>query len=237
MQRSHRQAFTLIELSIVLAILGLLVGGILAGQGMLEGTRHKKIGVDARMYLFAAEQFRLKYSYFPGDFPTATEVWGRADNGAPVTSNCAAPVTDAANIQATCNGNGDGVIAGYEVHRYWQHLLLDGQVTGAFTGTATAPSSPPSPINRTGTFTVTDAGLGGDQGSYYLAHTPAISGKYASQLDDKYDDGRPLRGAVQMPVAATACFTGAGDAATYLRNVNDGSCPLNFGERMVGERL
>jgi prepilin-type N-terminal cleavage/methylation domain-containing protein len=35
--RLHKQGFTLIELSIVLVIIGLIVGGILVGQNLIAG--------------------------------------------------------------------------------------------------------------------------------------------------------------------------------------------------------
>ena len=138
---SHRSAFTLIELSIVLVIVGLVVGGILGGQSLIQAQRVRTVLTDAKTYAMAMQQFKDKYDYFPGDFPTATNVWGRADGGAPVTANCSS-VNTASNGVATCNGDGNGLIennnaAGMgEGLRFWQHLSAAGFITGNFTGIA-----------------------------------------------------------------------------------------------------
>lgn len=75
---AHRQAFSLVELSIVLVILGLLVGGILAGQSLIKASELRKIGADFTRYESAINAFRDKYFFYPGDLPNATQLWGAA---------------------------------------------------------------------------------------------------------------------------------------------------------------
>ncbi len=132
-----RRAFSLMELAIVLVILGLLVGGIMVGESLLAGQRLRTITADAAKYTIAMTQFQQKYGYLAGDFPTATTIWGRADAGTPITSNCAAPDTNASSGIATCNGDGDGnldAVTNHETYRAWQHMMAAGLIAGQYTG-------------------------------------------------------------------------------------------------------
>ena len=139
---SHRSGFTLVELAIVIVIIGLVVGAITAGEEVINNQRLRTVGTDAAKYMIALNQFKQQYGYLPGDFPNATAVWGRADAGSPVTSNCAAPNTTAAVGNTTCNGDGDGVITAtwtaatpnHEAFRAWQHLSAAGLISGTYTG-------------------------------------------------------------------------------------------------------
>lgn len=105
-----KKGFSLVELSIVMSIIGLLVGGVLAGQSLINGQRKNAVISKMNSLRVAYNQFKIKYGYPAGDLPTATQIWGRADNGTPVTSNCASPSSDNANPKGTCNGNGNGRI-------------------------------------------------------------------------------------------------------------------------------
>ena len=116
----RQSAFSLIELSIVLVILGLLVGGILAGQSLIEAASLRAIGTEAEKYGIAINSFRVKYNALPGDFADAEKYWG-SDTSCPW-------VVSTTPKTATCNGGGDGKIERrgdyryYEVYRVWQHL-------------------------------------------------------------------------------------------------------------------
>lgn len=136
-----QRAFSLVELSIVLVILGLLTGGILSGQSLIRASELRGATTDLAKYTSATYAFRDKYFALPGDLSNAVKFWGRADGGADLTQNCAAPETDvnASNPAATCNGNGDGTIGGSgnlntEGFRFWQHLSNAGLVEGQYTG-------------------------------------------------------------------------------------------------------
>lgn len=135
----QRHGFSLVELAIVLVIIGLLAGGILAGQSMLTASRHNRILVDANTYRTALSQFQVTYAYPPGDFPTATKVWGRADGDANIDANCGNPRSDASVGSPTCNGNGNGVIdiadgTWSESFRAWQQLSAAELIQGSYTG-------------------------------------------------------------------------------------------------------
>lgn len=139
-----RQGFSLVELSIVLVILGLLTGGILAGQSLIRASELRSVSIDMARYRTAIYAFRDKYFYLPGDMPNAVRVWG-AQTGSTNDGrdNACAVLTTAATGTATCNGDGDGIINRntgncipmYERFRFWQHLANAGLIEGRFSGT------------------------------------------------------------------------------------------------------
>lgn len=137
-----RQGFSLVELSIVLVILGLLTGGVLAGKTLIRASELRAITSEQQRYFQALRAFQGKYFYFPGDMVNAVQFWG-AQAGSTVdgyNATCAAlDDTTPSTTTATCNGNGDGFIttAGasrYESFRAWQQLANAGLIEGAFTG-------------------------------------------------------------------------------------------------------
>src|SRR6187399_2125428 len=98
------RGFSLVELSIVLVILGLLTGGILAGQSLIRAAELRAVSTEYSKFVTAGRSFRDKYFALPGDMANATSFWGTA-----VT--CPGKVTaDARTDARTCNGDGTGQI-------------------------------------------------------------------------------------------------------------------------------
>lgn len=133
--RSHN-AFSLVELSIVLVILGLLVGGVLAGQSLIRASELRSVSTDYAKYITAMQAFRDKYFTIPGDMNNAQSFWGVAHATA---ATCGTTTTSDAR---TCNGNGNGLIDLYdgsyatsnEYFRFWQHLANAGLIEGQYSG-------------------------------------------------------------------------------------------------------
>lgn len=128
---SQRSGFSLIELSIVLVILGLLTGGILSGQSLIRAAELRSITEEYSRYVASVRTYRDKYFSIPGDMSNATSFWG-------TSGTC--PGQTATAESATCNGDGDGRLetnsaSANENFRFWQHLANAGLVEGAFTGT------------------------------------------------------------------------------------------------------
>lgn len=134
-QNMRSAGFSLVELSIVLVILGLLVGGVLTGQSLIRASELKALVSDREKYVTAVMTFRDKYFQLPGDMNNATTFWGSAGG----TGSDAACQAIASTTTATCNGNGDGFIetsavAYSERFRAWQHLANAGLIEGSYTG-------------------------------------------------------------------------------------------------------
>jgi len=136
-----RLGFTLIELSIVLVILGLLIGGVMAGQSLIRNSELRSVTTDSSRYLTAVYAFKEKYAGLPGDMEDATRYWGAVDAD---FDNCAGHQS-ATFVAGTCNGDGSGFIADgntlgdvrlqwYEAYRAWQQLALGGYIEGSFIG-------------------------------------------------------------------------------------------------------
>ena len=138
--RAPGSGFSLVELSIVLVILGLLVGGVLSGQSLIHAAELRSVIRDDQKYMAATQSFREKYNALPGDMANATSYWGAA-------AACPGVSTTAAG--GTCNGDGNNMITqaattanpGNETLRYWQQLGLAGMIEGSFTGTVNSTSA------------------------------------------------------------------------------------------------
>ena len=105
----NQKGFTLIEIAIVLVIIGLLIGGVLKGQSMIQNAKVKRLVKDAEGITAAVIAFQDRYGQLPGDESSTTT-----------------PPGD------TNNGDGDGLVdetAGWEM----QDLRLAGLISGAGT--------------------------------------------------------------------------------------------------------
>ena len=88
------RAFSLVELSIVLVILGLLTGGILAGQSLIRAAELRAVTTEYQRYVAAVQTFRDKYMALPGDMPNAIAFWGAA-HATPATCQTTSSTTSA----------------------------------------------------------------------------------------------------------------------------------------------
>lgn len=76
---SKRSAFTLIELSIVLIIIGLLVAGVTGGASLIRSAQLRSVMSEARGFNVAVNAFVVQYDELPGDYGTA--IGSPASNG------------------------------------------------------------------------------------------------------------------------------------------------------------
>jgi prepilin-type N-terminal cleavage/methylation domain-containing protein len=134
-RRTAIRGFTLIELSIALVIIGLLTGGILVGQELIEQSKIRVIMNEKIKIESAVMAFRDKYGGVPGDLTNATTFWG-------AQADCSYYGTPDGTA-ATCNGDGNGQIqtssgtttpADREENLLWQHLSDAGMINGHYNG-------------------------------------------------------------------------------------------------------
>lgn len=251
----HR-GFSLVELSIVLVILGLLVGGVLSGQALIKAAQIRAITTEFSKYRTASLTFRDKYFALAGDMPNATAFWGIA-GGTGSDATCGNTVSTDAK---TCNGDGDGdltytVSSSYSIAeplRFWQHLANAGLIEGQYPGTGYYPAKT-RPDSKFSNFSWSQlsksAGGAGDTSNFArpaanvgLAFTrrdgctQCMVPEDAWQIDKKMDDGRPQSGSVlslkgwsSYPCATTyGQPTSADAAAEYNVSYTNGACDLEF---------
>ena len=240
--------FSLVELSIVLVILGLLTGGILAGQSLIRAAQVRSVVAEFQRHQSAAQSFREKYMAFPGDMSAATRFWGRAASTADCVTNSAAALA----TPGTCDGNGDGSIAAAvagqsgEDLQFWKQLALAGLIEGGFTGVAPNPvvltagiNTPASKLNSTAVWYTSSCCAGGST-SFYLANgygrnfrlfNALVKPEEAWNIDTKIDDGKPAFGFVvagSWSTCTTATSWTDTTAAVYRLDDNTTTCSLFF---------
>lgn len=110
-----RHGFTLIELSIALVIIGLIVGGILAGNDLVRAAQVRSMVKELNSIQTAVNIFKGKYNCLPGDCKNATQFFG---GPAP---DCEAELDNT----ATCNGDGNGLILSDSFYNHGgEHLWM-----------------------------------------------------------------------------------------------------------------
>ena len=190
-----QSGFTLIELAIVLVIIGLLLGGVLRGQELINSAKVKNLANDFRSIPVYIYGYQDKFKALPGD-----------------DRNAQAHLGDATAVQ----GDGDGALGGTwfdagandaaESYQFWRHVRLanlaagptdianadwrptnaDGNPIGIMAGTNVAASS---------AMVDTAATPQAIKGSYIIC-SKGILGKYVTQLDVTLDDGNSGTGAM-----------------------------------------
>jgi prepilin-type N-terminal cleavage/methylation domain-containing protein len=250
-----RRGFSLVELSMVLVIIGLLVGGVTVGQSLIRSSHLRAIGEEGQRYISAVANFKDQYNGLPGDILNATTYWGQAAAGA-------ACITTVGAGTATCNGDGDALLTSNgttsnEYMRFWQQLanaeLIDGKFTGVqsstgITSTSTA-NAPGSRLGPTALWAVNYWGArAGDtrmfNGSYgnslwingfttnSFPFTPLINPEEAWNIDSKLDDGMPgIGNIVSVQANINTCTNMANPAtvtASYLINSATPGCGIMF---------
>ena len=227
--RSRQSGFTLVEIAIVLVIIGLLMGGVLKGQELINSAKVKNFAMDFRNIPLFIYGYQDKFKVLPGDDAAAV-----AHVGAGATQ--IAPANGSGN--GTLNGNwwdGAASLTTSETVAFWQHVRRANLVPGP---TAIA-SDADLPKNAEGGWLGIEAGstvaanqyITGLSGTYVVC-SKGILGKFAKQLDTTLDDGNPYTGSVRaVPALAVearantahcavvgtpaACLTAVDDAASY----------------------
>lgn len=153
-----QSGFSLIELSIVLVILGLLTGGILGGQALIRAAELRAVSTEYNRWVTATQTFRDKYLGLPGDLTNAHLFWGARDGNNGYGNDCRMET----NASGTCSGNGNGIIIGwdgvdeittsatYETYLFWDHLVRAGLIEGRYSGNPATIGSNTLCINTVG---------------------------------------------------------------------------------------
>ena len=202
--KNKQKGFTLIELSIVIVIIGILVGGVVLGGKVIDRARLAKFATELSDIHRAVILFQDTYNAFPGDYAGTG-----SDNG------CAAynSWTTWPNI---CSGNGDGKIEDYtgatspnsgtEYIYGRNHLIYEGFLNDSFSNRLSSSSQ------NMGTFpksynlswqlysSVNGADLtksnvnNASDTSIHINKAGTFNGSFARKVDCKIDDCYPTTG-------------------------------------------
>jgi len=218
------KAFTLIELSIVLVVIGLLAGGILVGRDLIAASAIRAQISQIQRYQQAVNAFKGKFGYLPGDIPdpVASQYGfsprnssygngGQGDGNAILLGCCQGPY-----CSGIYEGCGENVM-------FWVDLSVAGLIGERF-NTATTGTNPGDisstmiglyfPAARIGSensvyvysggwfaSSILDnqnyfglAALTGITSGWSLNSKPGLTVRQAYEIDKKLDDGNPLNG-------------------------------------------
>jgi prepilin-type N-terminal cleavage/methylation domain-containing protein len=220
-----QQGFTLVEIAIVLVIIGLLLGGILKGQELVQNARVRNVADQMNAVKAAFFTFQDRYRAFPGDYLAL-----QANANIPNTVNAA--------------GNGNGLVDANEEAQAWAQLTASGILAcsqcNPDPAAGTALTQANSMLNAYNGVMVI-------QGNNAYSHNGAATGPVRNNLksgnqipsnimaeaDRKIDDGNPQTGELRFspysatgaaPAAATCAPVVAVPGGAWIANNPDPNC-------------
>ncbi|MCK5384007.1 MAG: prepilin-type N-terminal cleavage/methylation domain-containing protein [Alphaproteobacteria bacterium] len=206
------RGFTLVELAVVMVIIGLLIGGILKGQEMIENARVNATISQIKAVDAASSTFQDMYDALAGDMIDAsTRLPGIANNGNGNNQLDNAPFIDPA--------------AGSETILFFAHINAADLLVGSPTTDGMAADIRGSEITvgqlaATGNLGMSTTARAGRYAVVAIEGNAAASGLIqlqAGRIDRKLDDGIPTTGSVVADnVAACGGATGYLEASGTL---------------------
>lgn len=211
----QQKGFTLVEMAIVLVIIGLLLGGVLKGQELIESSRIKNAANDINGVIAAYNGYVDRFRAVPGD-----------DADANITNRGQAWVNAVAG-----DGNGqlineDPFTGTGETLQFWVHSRAAGFIAGDPKANTVATAIPKNAFS--GLIGVTGAQIGTTAGTLIPEGSAkvclgSVPGKAARALDIAMDDGDPATGIMRgftgsgniTPIGATEAATGYSDDDQY----------------------
>lgn len=207
---TRQHGFTLVEIAIVLVIIGLLLGGVLKGQELINNAKVKNLTQDFRSVPLFVHSYRDKFRATPGDDASARR-----------------HLCPASAAECTTAGNGDGRIDGAwndtatsEAFLFWQHVRMANLAPGSTDTTADDYLPRNAEGGRIGVQSGGTAPLG-VPGGHAMCST-AIPGRFVRQIDLALDDGDPATGALRAGtqgaggLTALAAGTPPDEATSYV---------------------
>ncbi len=193
-----QSGFTLIELAIVLVIIGLLLGGVLKGQELINSAKVKSLVADFKNVPVYIYGYQDKFKALPGDDTLATSHLGTS-------------ATNSTNTTlGVINGVWDSTVKTDDSILFWQHVRLAGLAPGPtdINAAASAASFVPKNSNGGRVGVSSTEPITGMTGSYFVCSS-GIDAKFALQMDITMDNGDTKTGTVQTiktvsPSVATA---------------------------------
>ena len=214
----NQSGFTLLELSMVLIIVGLLFSGILKGQELIDLAKIKNFETDFKNFQLFIYAYQDKYRAIPGDDLNvvahvdgilATSPTGLQGNG-------------------VIDGNWNSTTATDESFLFWQHVRLAGLTSGSTV--ITDPTYKPVNVAggvigvQGGTSIPANSPINGGPGQtnpiqgIYIICSARILGKFVKIIDTDLDDGNTATGSI-MATPTTGYAIGA--IATATTGIND----------------
>lgn len=257
MKNTHTEkGFTLVELAIVMTIIGLLIGGILKGQELMENARVTATIAQVRAYEAATTTFKDAYNGTPGDMINAAL---RLPGCTAALCTSTSGGTNGDSLVGAVNGVGTAAnfVALSEGVLFWAHLAHAGLV-GGVTDSQTVAWGEALPAAKIGGGFHVGSGDGTTNlsaGSLVLQPTglslvlkaqagaavsltagaQALTPLRAAQIDRKMDDGDAstgyVRGYGQAAVLATptpGCSEGTTATSIYAEAAPSKECGLVF---------
>ncbi len=220
-QIRSQAGFTLVELAIVMIIIGLLIGGVLKGQELINNAQITATVAQVKAMDASVSTFDDMYSALPGDMLTPTTR---------LPACTAAPCNVAGDGNRALNDTFAGAPAG-ESLQFFVHLAAADLLTGINPAGGTTWGGIYPEANISGGFhagsttglavhflNIVNNAVNPNQGLYLgltlsagLAPVEALNPNQAFRIDNKIDDGQPGTGSVRGFGAACDSATGAYD--------------------------